>query len=370
MLIGIDGNEANVGKRVGIGEYACELLWQFYKISSADYRIFLKTNPRSLPEERSGWKYQLIQPKKLWTQIGLPFYLYTHRPKPDVFFSPTHYAPRFCPSPVVIAIMDLSYFHFPEMFKKSDLYQLKHWTTYSIKKATRVLAISQATKNDIIKHYHLNPGKIVVTYPGLKAPGKGDSNSDSDMETTRKKYGISNEYLLFVGTIQPRKNIARLIQAFSMLQSKNIDLVLVGKKGWLYEEILEAPKKFEVEDRVKFLDFVPDADLPILYRGALCFILPSLYEGFGLPVLEAMANDCPVITSNVSSLPEVAGDAAILVDPESIESIKEGIERLLNDKKLREELIEKGRQQVKKFSWEKCARETLAVLEEVGRGHV
>lgn len=180
-----------------------------------------------------------------------------------------------------------------------------------------------------------------------------------------KKYKIEGDYILFVGTLQPRKNIVRLIEAFSTLGPKLYTLVVVGKPGWLYEEIYEAPKKFKVEDRVKFLDYVPDEDLPALYQNALCFVLPSLYEGFGLPVLEAMHYGCPVVTSNVSSLPEAAGDAAIMVDPESTESIKEGIEKVLGDKSLREKLVKKGYEQVKKFSWEKCARETLKVLEEV-----
>ena len=143
---------------------------------------------------------------------------------------------------------------------------------------------------------------------------------------------------------------------------RSLELIIVGKKGWLYEEILEAPKKFKIEDKVKFLDFVPDEDLPLLYKNALCFVLPSLYEGFGLPVLEAMKYGCPVITSNVSSLPEAGGDAALYVDPKSIDDIASKIKLLIADKKLRQELIRKGYEQVKKFSWEKTARETLRVL--------
>lgn len=375
MVIGIDGNEANVEEKVGVSEYAYELLWQFYKkqVSSIKYQVYLKDKPRNdLPDENDEWKYRVVGPRKLWTQIGLPLDLYFHRPRPDIFFTPTHYAPRFCPTPSVVSIMDLSYVHFPQMFRGSDLYQLKNWTSYSVRNAQRILTISEASKNDIIEYYHLKSKKVVVTYPGIKVNPSASLRARSQMSKVKSanqnlkgKYGIEGEYILFVGTLQPRKNVARLIEAFSQLSSKSLTLVIVGKKGWLYEEILAAPKKFGIEGKIKFLDYVPDEDLPSLYQNALCFVLPSLYEGFGLPVLEAMSHGCPVVTSNVSSLPEAAGEAAVYVDPESVKSIKEGIEKVVKDKTLRENLIKKGYEQVKKFSWEKCALETLKVLEEV-----
>lgn len=208
-------------------------------------------------------------------------------------------------------------------------------------------------------------------------------NQELEVNKVREKYGIEGEYILFVGTLQPRKNIVRLIEAFShvILRAKpegskdsspraqnDIALIVVGKKGWMYEDILQSPIKFNVGDRVKFLEFVPDEDLEILYRNAICFVLPSLYEGFGLPVLEAMRNGCPVITSNVSSLPEAGGDAALYVDPLNTEDIAFKIQLLIDNRKLREELIEKGYKQVKKFSWEKTAKETLKALEEIATG--
>lgn len=364
MILGIDGNEANVEKKVGVSEYAFELLWQFSgsQIADCEFSIYLKEPPqKELPPETEGWKYRIVKPKKLWTQIGLPLDLYLHKPRPNIFFTPTHYAPRFCPVPSVISIMDLSYVHFPQTFKKSDLYQLTSWTAYSVKKAKRIITISEASKNDIIKHYQVTPDRVMVTYPGFK-PTLSQKPPEIKMDQILKKYGINGNYLLFVGTLQPRKNIARLIEAFSKLNSPSINLVIVGKAGWLYEEIYAAPKKFGVEKRVKFLDYVSDEDLSILYKNALCFVLPSLYEGFGLPILEAMSNGCPVVTSNVSSLPEAAGTAAVFVDPESVQSIKEGIEKVTQDQRLRRKLIENGFKQVKKFSWEKTAKETLDVL--------
>src|SRR3990167_11051261 len=173
-----------------------------------------------------------------------------------------------------------------------------------------------------------------------------------------EKYGIEGNFFFFGGTLQPRKNLLRLIEAFSRIcqpelvsgsQSKrdsdlrqnDTELVIVVKKGWLYEEILEAPKKFGVEDKVKFLDYVSDEDLPLLYKNALCFVLPSLYEGFGLPVLEAMQYGCPVITSNVSSLPEAGGDAAVYVDPESVDDIASKIKKVIGSKDLRDDMVKK-----------------------------
>lgn len=368
MLIGIDGNEANVGKKVGIGEYAYELLVQFSKLTQTNdikFRIYLKSLPRAnMPPTSSRWSYRVVGPAKLWTRIGLPFSLFTQN-KPDVFFTPTHYGPRFSPIPTAISIMDLSYIHFPDLFRKEDLYQLTNWTKFSAQKARKIFTISKFSRDDIIKTYGIKAENVVVTYPGIK-PLKDQINKN--MRDLKNKFGIKNDYILFVGTLQPRKNIEKLIEAFSKLKNKELDLLVVGRKGWQYEEILLAPQKFKVSERVKFLDFVSDDDLPSLYKNALCFVLPSLYEGFGLPLLEAMKYDCPVLTSNVSSLPEAGGDAAVYFDPKDVDDIKEKIEGVITDSKLRSDMIKKGREQIKKFSWEKTAQQTLKVLEELGNG--
>jgi glycosyltransferase involved in cell wall biosynthesis len=188
------------------------------------------------------------------------------------------------------------------------------------------------------------------------------------MNKLKAKYNISDNFILFVGTLQPRKNIARLIEAFAKIEEKkDLQLIIIGKKGWLYEEILETPSRLGIEEKVKFLHSISNEELNVFYKHALCYVLPSLYEGFGLPVLEAMNHGCPVITSNISSLPEAGGDAALYVDPESVDDIAKKMTRLINDENLRKELIEKGKKQVAKFSWEKTAKETLAVLEELGK---
>jgi glycosyltransferase involved in cell wall biosynthesis len=213
------------------------------------------------------------------------------------------------------------------------------------------------------------------------AEGSGRSSSGrSPTEPAEPASGPAPAYLLYVGTLQPRKNLSRLIEAFARLagapafadvqQSDSLRLVLAGRRGWLYDDLVAQVERLGLAGRVFFPGYVADADLPALYSGALAFVFPSLYEGFGLPVLEAGACGVPVITSNTSSLPEVAGDAALLVDPHDVDAIAEAMYRLVTDEALRAELVRRGFENVKRFSWEKCARETLAVLEEVGRRRV
>jgi glycosyltransferase involved in cell wall biosynthesis len=369
MLIGIDANEANVVTRVGISEYAYQILTKLYEFRSENkndysYTIYLKSNPLDhLPKSTSWWKYKVVKPAKLWTQIGLPIHLVTTTKKPDVFLTLTHYGPRFSRIPTIVSVMDLSYLHFPETFRKNDLYQLTKWTEYSVKKAKKVITISNSSKNDIIKYYKVKEDKVKVVYLGLK---NLSMNEPSEKELS--EFGVNKKFILFVGTLQPRKNISRLIEAFSKLSDNLKDehqLVVIGKKGWLYEDILSSPEKFHVSDKVLFLDYVSDDDLPNFYKKAELFVLPSLYEGFGLPVLEAMRYGCPVVTSNVSSLPEAGGDAALYFKPEDVDDIKNTIEKVLTDKSLKEKMIEKGRDHYKKFTWEKAAKEVLGAIEEI-----
>jgi len=381
MRIGINGYEAVVPRfghdketglpnRVGSGEFCFQLLLKLAKIdSSNEYSVFLPIKPSSdMPKETGKWKYVAFHSKKLWTLLGLSNKLKNY--KLDVFFSPTHYLPLYTGVPSVISILDVSYLYFPNLFKKKDLYQLKLWGGYSIKKAKKIITISNSSKNDIIKMYGVNSDKVSVVYPGIKI-----QNSEfkiQNMEELKKKFGISSPYILFVGTLQPRKNIIRLIEAFSKLKdlrskTEDLSLVIVGKKGWQFEDILNAPKKYNVENRVKFLDSVTDEDLPGIYKNALCFCLPSLYEGFGLPILEAMQYGCPVATSNVSSLPEAGGEAALYFNPEDVDDIVRVLGLMIKDERLRNEMVKNGYEQVKKFSWDKTAKETIKVLEEVGK---
>lgn len=366
MRIGIDGNEANQKERVGIGRYGLELMNQFQRFVNLDLRftIYLKDVPgRHMPQARDGWEYKVVGPGKLWTQLGLPLNLFLDKNKPDVFWTPTHYAPRFCPCPSVVSIMDLSYLHYPEMFKKRDLYQLRSWSKYSINKAVKILTISKATSTDIMRFYGVKSDKIVVTYPGVKMKSKIQNPKS---EQILHKYGVNSNFILYVGTLQPRKNLVRLIEAFQLLENKQLQLVMVGKKGWLYKEIFKRVKELGLEGRVVFTGFVPDEELSIFYKEAKLITLVSLYEGFGLPVLEAMSYGTPVVVSSVSSLPEIVGESGILVDPEDTASIASGIRKVLtmSDSDYNK-LGQMAKEQAAKFNWERTAKQTLAVLQEV-----
>lgn len=379
LNIGIDGNEANTKKRVGIGQYAFHMLSSLYALrkkeknvryKSVSFEVYLKEKPLSdLPPTSPWWKYTVFGPSKMWTQFALPFRLALFR-SPQIFFSPSHYAPRFLREPSVISVMDLSFLHFPELFKKKDLYQLQNWTSYSIRKASKIFTISEFSKEEIIKYYHVDPDSIIVTYPGFDTSLYQIKDISKNVkENIYKKFGIENNFILYVGTIQPRKNIVKLLDAFeNILNSKKFDnfqLLLVGKKGWMFEGILTHKKHLIEEKKVIFADFAENSDLSILYNLASCFVLPSLYEGFGIPVIEAQASGCPTVVSNVSSLPEIAGDASCYVDPTEVASIEGGLTKVLTDAVYRRDLIQRGFKQVKKFNWEKSGEISFETLLQV-----
>jgi glycosyltransferase involved in cell wall biosynthesis len=230
----------------------------------------------------------------------------------------------------------------------------------SVARADRVLADSKATRDDLVAHFGAPPDKVQVLYSGVDArfcPEKGPGEG----ERLRAKYGIESPYVLSVGTLQPRKNYVRLIRAFANLPLANLQLAIAGGRGWLYEDIFAEAQKHG--DHVRVLGFVDDADLPALLRGAALFAFPSLYEGFGIPPLEAMACGVPVVCSDASSLPEVAGDAALMVDPFDVDALTQAMARALDDADLRQEMIARGLSQAARFTWEKAARQLLSSFE-------
>lgn len=372
MRIWIDGFEANVLQRVGSGKVAVELLRNIEKLDyKNDYTILLASPPLpDMPAERSGFKYKILSPSKLKTIIAIPWHLFHSKIKPDVIFSPTHYIPRFTNIKRVNIVFDLSFLHFKQLFNKKDLYQLTNWTSYSIQNASHIITISQSSKKEIVKNYDVSKDKVTVANPGFDEKQFHPTSDLEKIDLVLQKYNIDLPYVLYAGTIQPRKNLIRLIESFQKIAG--MKLVLVGKysggkgrQAWMTEEILAAPKKFGIEDKVIFTNFVPASDLPLLMAGAVAYILPSLWEGFGIPPVEAMACGTPVIVSNVSSLPEVVGEAGLLIDPKSTDQIEQAIRLISTDKKLRAKLIKKGFDQAKKYSWKKMSRQVIKVLEEV-----
>ena len=280
--------------------------------------------------------------------------------------------PAKCPK--VTTIHDLAIFKYPETFTPRGghdiVVNLKRKLEWVKKESRLIIAVSESTKRDVIEILGIPEERIRVVHEACNP--EFTEKSKEDTERIKKKYRIKGDYILAVGTLEPRKNLKRVIEAFEKLQkTQKLKLVVAGKFGWGEGiEKLKIKNKQSLslrDEKLKILGLVSQEDLPSLYSGAQVFVYPSLYEGFGLPILEAMASGCPVVTSNVSSMPEVAGEAAVLVNPEDVENIARGIEEAI---KKRDDLIKKGYEQVKKFSWEKTARETLKVYEEayVNRG--
>ncbi len=286
------------------------------------------------------------------------------REKIDLYHNPDHMLPwRELRCKSVITVHDLAFYKFPSKFGFLKCTFKRSITPRSIKRADAIIAVSQSTKNDILAGFDIPEEKVSVVYNGVGGrffpqEDKGALNAVAD------RYDLNGSFILSVGTLEPRKNIPLLIEAFAIFKKRTgalHKLVIVGNPGWLYENIFSSPKKFGVEGDVEFLQGVESEDLPLIYQLADLFVYPSLYEGFGLPPLEAMACGTPVITSNVSSLPEVVGDAGILIDPSDAQGLAGEIEKVLGDKGLRMEMSRKGIARSKLFSWEKCARETIAV---------
>jgi glycosyltransferase involved in cell wall biosynthesis len=231
-------------------------------------------------------------------------------------------------------------------------------------RSRRVIAISKATRRDLIARYHIPARKIRIVYHGRDL-SYAPVEDQAGIEETASRYDVSRPYCLHVGTLQPRKNLGVLVEAWDQLRNR-VDnppqLLLAGKRGWLYDSLFRAVESRGLGDLVKFADYVEQPDLPALYSGALALTFPSLYEGFGLPPLEAMSCGTRVIASTASSVPEVVGDAGLLLDPHDASAWAAAVERVMNDPTLREELSRKGLERAAQFTWERCARETLGVL--------
>lgn len=282
-------------------------------------------------------------------------------PQIDLFHATDHLLPRLSEVKSVFTLHDLVFRFYPETHKLLNRWFLTLMMPRFLQAADAVIAVSEWTKKDAIELYGLDEDKVSVIYEGVNPLFR--PASQETISALRQKYGILNKFILSVGTIEPRKNLTSLVEAYRSLkdQDPELQLVIAGKKGWLYEGFFRRLRELGLEDDVIFPGFISDEDLPPLYSAADLFVLPSLYEGFGLPVLEAMACGTPVITSNASSLPEVAGEAALLVDPHDIGALIRAARAVLDGEELRSELRAKGPKQAARFSWEKAARETLVV---------
>jgi glycosyltransferase involved in cell wall biosynthesis len=374
--IGIDYT-AGIHQSAGIGRYTREMVNALATVTPGNgfkpqYRLFVADQDRnfgpSLPGTNFTWCPSRLTERwlaRLWYRLRLPLPIQYWTGPLNLF-----HATDFVLPPVkrgtrtIVTIHDLSFVRRPETTMPGMSLHLKKWVPYSVQRADHVIAVSEATRQDLIDLYHTSPEKISVLYHGVN-PEFRPAEEKAKLKAIRQKYKLGERsFILSVGTIQPRKNYQRLIRAFAKIDSP-VSLVIAGGKGWNYKDIFDEVARQGLANRVHFPGFVADADLPVLYRAATLFIYPSLYEGFGLPALEAMACGTPVVASNQSSLPEVVGQAGLLINSQDEGAITAAMDRMLADKSLRQTLSEAGLKQAAKFSWPGMAKKLAALYEKV-----
>lgn len=367
MKIGIDISQIVYG--TGVSVYTQNLVENLLQIDHQnEYKLLFSSLRQSLPE---NFKIQNKKAKiikfPLPPTILEPLWNKWHFPAVERFigqidvFHSSDWTQAPSKAAKVTTIHDFAFLKFPQTaHPKIKAVHLRRFEWIK-KEADLVIVVSQATKKDAMEILGIPENKIRVIYEAAPLDLKPVKDKKKIIEV-KKRFKISGDYLLSVATLEPRKNLKRIIQAFCLLKTKGLKLVIAGKQGWGDFKGLKSKD-------VIFTGYVTRQDLAALYSGALCLVFPSLYEGFGLPILEAMVCNCPVLTSNVSSMPEVAGQAGLLVDPLDIEEIAGGLGEMVNNKNLRQDLVKKGFVQVKKFSWEKTARETLKVYQQAYEIH-
>lgn len=377
MLIGIDASRALRARRTGTERYALEIIRHLLQLPEATrhhWRLYLDATPppflATLVQSQLAAQVEfcILPRQRLWTHLALAREV-VQRP-PDVLFIPAHVLPFVLPTrrlpPSVVTIHDLGYHVFPQTHSPFQRVYLPWSTRWSAHTAHHLIAVSQATAADLQHYYTTAFSKITVIHEATTWSSTAWSRA-----MVRAHYPLPARYALYVGTLQPRKNLARLIHAYHQVTRRAMptwDLVLAGAHGWESQSLHRLVSTLQLTQRVHLLGYVADEALPVLYRDAHFFCFPSLFEGFGLPILEAQTHGVPVMTANNSALPEIAGDAALLVDPTDVDALADAMLQLSQDEVLRQRLIAAGYQNVTRFSWAKAAQETLAVLEAVARG--
>ncbi len=366
LRIAIDAH--SVGAGLGGNEsYATNLIEALADIDNFNSYTLFVTRPEAINRFQHRWpnfKVRATLPHTPLIRIPLTLGVELRKNPVDVLHV-QFTSPPFAPCPVVVSIHDLSFEHLPETFRRRSRAQLRLTVRRSAQKAARVLSLSEHTRQDIIKTYKIAPelvSAIPIAAPAHFAP----ITDEKELQRVRHTYGIARNYILAVGSIQPRKNLSRLALAYArlpgLLPGTDIpQLVIVGKRGWLYRETIRAIEHLKAGENVILTGYVPEAHLPALYSGAVCFVYPSYFEGFGLPPLEAMKCGAPVITGDRTSLPEVVGDAALLVDPFDVDVIATAIATVVAQPNLQSELRRRGLDRARMFDWRETARQTLEV---------
>lgn len=364
--IAIDASRATVKKATGTEVYARRLIQTLIAANDSrsqpyQFSLFFRSAPPPGLFDPSPNVRQVVIPfPRLWTHFRLAAALW--RMRPDISFVPAHTLPFFFPGKSIVTVHDLGYLHFPAAHPLAQRAYLSATTRFSQARASIALADSQATADDLQRFYGTDPAKIRVVHPGLDAERL--QASAEQVASARRKFGLPQRYFLHLGTLQPRKNIKRIVRAFGLWQKEHGDgsaaLVLAGGRGWLFD-----PGWTQDTPNVLLTGYVDEADKAGLLGGATALVFPSLYEGFGFPALEAMAGGLPVIASNTSSLPEIVGDAGLLVDPLDTAAIAAAMARCSQDESLRRELIQRGYRQVQRFTWRAAAEKVLDAFDEL-----
>ena len=368
MRVAIDARKLH---DFGIGTYIRNLLRQMARIDhDTDYVLLSSPTDLDVAAQLGPNFRSVLEPSpnySLREQIHVPWVL--HRERPDVFHAPHYVLPPAIRCRSVVTIHDCIHLMFPQYLPNKAAYAYARASMWAaVKRSSRILTVSEASKRDILHFFNVAPEKIEVVYNAI------DDHfwltpPEEEVARVRERYQLDHQFVLYVGNIKPHKNLVRLIEAFAELRRGGLDevkLLIIGDEISKLPALRRAVHRHKLHKHVRFLGFVSDGTLRILYRLASVFVFPSLYEGFGLPPLEAMASGTPVVTSNQSSLPEVTGDAAVLVDPYDVDSLVDGIRRVLTDPALAAELRRRGPERAREFSWAHSVEKTRRVYEAVG----
>ncbi len=356
MRIAIDASRTTAARVTGTERYALEAIRALIRLNTShEITLYFRDAPPPDQFPPSAQVMQRVIPfRRAWTHLRFAAALTADRP--DIAWVPAHTLPLLFPGRAAVTVHDLGYKLFPEAHPLRQRRYLDWTTAHSARRAAVVFADSHATARDLTHFYGTPEAKIRVVYPGVDAPPVGD------IQAVRARYRLPERYFLFLGTLQPRKNIERIARAYAQWRAthsgEDVGLVLAGAQGWLFDPAWTAGV-----EGITLTGYVDDTDRGALYAGALALVFPSLYEGFGFPAVEAMSCGTPVLASSTSSLPELVGDAGLLVDPLNTDEIANGMAQLSDDLTIRQQFAERGRAQAAQFTWEAAARGILAGLE-------